>query len=90
MVPSTTPVCIIVCAVLTYPAYLLGISEEALQCKLISRVMDSVWGGKTERVEVTFNQEKAQFARDAWAKGLYARLFEHIVQVSSIKTLLWL
>ena len=46
--------------------------------------MDSVWGGQSDRVEVTFNKEKAQFARDAWAKGLYARLFEYIVRVSEI------
>ncbi|KAF2366369.1 SH3 domain [Trinorchestia longiramus] len=66
---------------LEYPAYLLGIDSGLLAQKLVSRNMDSMWGGKTERVEVTFNLEKAQFARDAWAKGLYSRLFEYIVAV---------
>ncbi|XP_050729402.1 unconventional myosin-Ie-like isoform X2 [Eriocheir sinensis] len=64
---------------LAYPAYLLGVDEERLRQKLVSRVFDSKWGGQSERVDVTLNEEQAQFTRDAWTKGLYSRLFDYIV-----------
>ncbi|XP_045106073.1 unconventional myosin-Ie-like isoform X2 [Portunus trituberculatus] len=65
---------------LAFPAYLLGVSAEALGQKLVSRVFDSKWGSKSERVDVTLNMEQAQFTRDAWTKGLYAQLFDYIVE----------
>lgn len=66
---------------LQYPAYLLGVSAESLGQKLVSRVFDSKWGSQSERVDVTLNMEQAQFTRDAWTKGLYARLFDYIVDM---------
>lgn len=66
---------------LEFPAYLLGIDPQRLGHKLVSRIFDSKWGGKSERVDVTLNTEQAQFTRDAWTKGLYSRLFDYIVKV---------
>lgn len=67
-------------AYLEFPAYLLGIDPQILGHKLVSRIFDSKWGGKSDRIDVTLNTEQAQFTRDAWAKGLYARLFDYIVE----------
>nr|XP_045004862.1 unconventional myosin-If isoform X2 [Jaculus jaculus] len=65
---------------LAFPAYLLGISSERLQEKLTSRKMDSRWGGRSESIDVTLNVEQAAYTRDALAKGLYARLFDFLVE----------
>lgn len=69
-------------AVLAFPSFLLGISQDGLCCKLTSRIMDSKWGGKSETISVTLNTEQASFSRDALAKALYARLFDYLVDVS--------
>lgn len=68
-------------AVLAFPAYLLGIDSGRLQEKLTSRKMDSRWGGRSESIDVTLNVEQAAYTRDALAKGLYARLFDFLVEV---------
>uniref|UniRef100_A0A4W4GAJ5 Myosin motor domain-containing protein n=1 Tax=Electrophorus electricus TaxID=8005 RepID=A0A4W4GAJ5_ELEEL len=65
---------------LAFPAYLLGINQNRLQDKLTSRKMDSKWGGKSESINVTLNQEQACYTRDALAKALYARLFDYLVE----------
>lgn len=66
---------------LAFPAYLLGIDPNRLKDKLTSRKMDSKWGGKSESIDVTLNQEQATYTRDALAKALYARLFDYLVEV---------
>lgn len=68
--------------VLAFPAYLLGIDSGRLQEKLTSRKMDSRWGGRSESIDVTLNVEQAAYTRDALAKGLYARLFDFLVEAS--------
>ena len=46
--------------------------------------METKWGAKTERVDVTCNVQQAEATRDALAKGLYSRLFDYLIQVSAI------
>lgn len=43
--------------------------------------MDSRWGGRSESITVTLNVEQAAYTRDALAKGLYARVFDFLVEV---------
>ncbi|XP_025966627.2 unconventional myosin-If [Dromaius novaehollandiae] len=66
--------------VLAFPAYLLGINQERLNDKVTSRKMDSKWGGRSESINVTLNVEQAAYTRDALAKGLYARVFDFLVE----------
>ncbi|NXQ54833.1 MYO1F protein, partial [Anthoscopus minutus] len=65
---------------LAFPAYLLGVDQERLNEKVTSRKMDSKWGGRCESITVTLNVEQAAYTRDALAKGLYARLFDFLVE----------
>ncbi|XP_063146862.1 unconventional myosin-If isoform X2 [Candoia aspera] len=65
---------------LAFPAYLLGIDKNRLDEKLTSRKMDSKWGGQSESINVTLNVEQASYTRDALAKGLYARVFDFLVE----------
>ncbi|NXX41193.1 MYO1F protein, partial [Tricholaema leucomelas] len=65
---------------LAFPAYLLGIDQDRLNQKVTSRKMDSRWGGRSESITVTLNVEQAAYTRDALAKGLYARVFDFLVE----------
>ncbi|XP_067131867.1 unconventional myosin-Ie-like [Centruroides vittatus] len=67
-------------AFIEFPAYLFGVDKDLIKSKLISRTMDSKWGGRTETIQMQLNVEQAIYTRDAWAKGLYSRLFDYIVQ----------
>ena len=71
--------------VLDYPAYLLQVNKAALAKKLTSRVMESKWGAQTEVLDVTCNVQQAESTRDALAKGIYARLFDYLVQVCNFE-----
>ncbi|NXO02092.1 MYO1F protein, partial [Rhinopomastus cyanomelas] len=65
---------------LAFPAYLLGIDQARLNEKVTSRTMDSKWGGRSESITVTLGVEQAAYTRDALAKGLYARVFDFLVE----------
>ncbi|CAD5211123.1 unnamed protein product [Bursaphelenchus xylophilus] len=64
---------------LQFPAYLLGLTTEAIKSKLTSRKLESKWGKETEQIDVQLNVEQAIYNRDAWVKGMYTRLFDYLV-----------
>ena len=67
--------------VLEYPAHLLGISKDLLRTKLVSRIIETKSSSQAERIEVTLNVEQAESTLNALQKGLYARLFDYLVEV---------
>jgi myosin-1 len=52
-----------------------------LREKLISRVIETKAGARQEKITVSLNQEQAEYTRDALAKGIYAKLFDYLVDV---------
>lgn len=70
-------------SLLEYPSHLLGINKDTLKSKLTSRTIETKKGFDIERIDVSLNCEQAEYTRDALAKGIYSRLFDHLVAVSS-------
>ncbi|XP_039527470.1 myosin VIa [Pimephales promelas] len=65
---------------LQFCAELLGLDEEDLRVSLTSRVMLTSAGGvKGTAIKVPLKVEQATSARDALAKAIYSRLFDHVV-----------
>uniref|UniRef100_A0A6Q2Y383 Unconventional myosin-VI n=1 Tax=Esox lucius TaxID=8010 RepID=A0A6Q2Y383_ESOLU len=63
-----------------YCADLLGLEEQDLRISLTSRVMLTTAGGaKGTVIKVPLKVEQANNARDALAKAVYSRLFDHVV-----------
>ncbi|XP_072290391.1 unconventional myosin-VI-like isoform X2 [Eucyclogobius newberryi] len=61
-------------------ADLLGLEQEDLKVSLTSRVMlTSAGGAKGTVIKVPLKVEQANNARDALAKAVYSRLFDHVV-----------
>ncbi|XP_073711798.1 myosin VIa isoform X5 [Misgurnus anguillicaudatus] len=65
---------------LEFCAELLGLDEEDLRVSLTTRVMHTTAGGaKGTAIKVPLKVEQASSARDALAKAIYSRLFDHVV-----------
>lgn len=65
---------------LQYCAEVLGLDEEDLRVSLTTRVMLTTAGGaKDTSIKVPLKVEQANNARDALAKAVYSRLFDHVV-----------
>ncbi|XP_031436857.1 myosin VIb isoform X3 [Clupea harengus] len=66
---------------LEYCAELLGLDQEDLRVSLTTRVMLTTAGGaKGTVIKVPLKVEQANNARDALAKAVYSRLFDHVVK----------
>ncbi|KAM4694165.1 unconventional myosin-VI isoform 4-T5 [Discoglossus pictus] len=65
---------------LEYCSQLLGLDEDDLRVSLTTRVMLTTAGGtKGTVIKVPLKVEQANNARDALAKAVYSRLFDHVV-----------
>uniref|UniRef100_A0A671YQ28 Unconventional myosin-VI n=1 Tax=Sparus aurata TaxID=8175 RepID=A0A671YQ28_SPAAU len=66
---------------LEYCADLLGLDQDDLRVSLTTRVMLTTAGGaKGTVIKVPLKVEQANNARDALAKAVYSRLFDHVVK----------
>ncbi|XP_029688524.1 myosin VIb isoform X5 [Takifugu rubripes] len=66
---------------LQYCAELLGLDQDDLRVSLTTRVMLTTAGGaKGTVIKVPLKVEQANNARDALAKAVYSRLFDHVVK----------
>lgn len=61
-------------------ARLIGLEPDLLRQALVSRIMSTARGGHKGTVYmVQLSRQQAQAARDALAKAIYSKLFDHIV-----------
>lgn len=58
-----------------------GIDEDFLKKKLITKRLEFKEQQENRRIEQRFTYDKAIFTRDALAKGIYARIFDFLIQV---------
>ncbi|CAN9502072.1 unnamed protein product [Ophioblennius macclurei] len=66
---------------LAHCAHLLGLEQDDLRVSLTTRVMLTTAGGaKGTVIKVPLKVEQANNARDALAKVVYSRLFDHVVK----------
>uniref|UniRef100_A0AAY4AM92 Unconventional myosin-VI n=1 Tax=Denticeps clupeoides TaxID=299321 RepID=A0AAY4AM92_9TELE len=66
---------------LEHCAELLGLDQDDLRVSLTTRVMLTTAGGaKGTVIKVPLKVEQANNARDALAKAIYSRLFDHVVK----------
>uniref|UniRef100_A0A3Q3WEK0 Unconventional myosin-VI n=1 Tax=Mola mola TaxID=94237 RepID=A0A3Q3WEK0_MOLML len=66
---------------LEYCADLLGLDQDDLRVSLTTRIMLTTAGGaKGTVIKVPLKVEQANNARDALAKAVYSRLFDHVVK----------
>uniref|UniRef100_A0A672I4D5 Unconventional myosin-VI n=1 Tax=Salarias fasciatus TaxID=181472 RepID=A0A672I4D5_SALFA len=66
---------------LAHCAHLLGLDQDDLRVSLTTRVMLTTAGGaKGTVIKVPLKVEQANNARDALAKAVYSRLFDHVVK----------
>uniref|UniRef100_A0A915EHN0 Myosin motor domain-containing protein n=1 Tax=Ditylenchus dipsaci TaxID=166011 RepID=A0A915EHN0_9BILA len=63
---------------LQFPAYLLGLTAEAIKEKITTRKLESKWGKEKEEIDVQLNVEQAVYTRDAWVKAMYSKLFDFL------------
>ena len=75
--------CIVICVDLQAPCAYFGIQTEYLRTKLISKRLEFKEQEGMKQVDQTFTVDKAIFTRDALAKSIYARIFDHLIQVLS-------
>ncbi|KII64241.1 Unconventional myosin-Ie [Thelohanellus kitauei] len=57
------------------------VDAEQLLTVITKRNMESKWGAKSEKIQMTHNVEQAIFSRDAIAKAIYFRTFGYLVDV---------
>ncbi|UJR31428.1 hypothetical protein I4U23_018921 [Adineta vaga] len=62
------------------PCAYFGIQIEYLKTKLISKRLEFKEHQENKQVDQTFTVDKAIFTRDALAKSIYSRIFDHLIQ----------
>ncbi|CAF4320317.1 unnamed protein product [Rotaria sp. Silwood2] len=66
------------------PCAYFGIQIDYLKAKLISKRLEFKEHQKNEQIDQTFTVDKAIFTRDALAKSIYSRIFDHLIQAINV------